>query len=512
MNRRDFVFSWGRKMFFGFSWPLTSLLFIIYFQSYIFPRTSLEWFFYLTSHFAQSGLITCVLYFLLFCPVIYLLPYYYACRFWGLFLILAANILIFLDATTFAQYGHHLNSFIGELVFQNINLASFIFFILAGSLGLGLFFWFRGDRLWRSMQTHFSNPVKNWYLVIIGLCVVLSHFTFNQKLSDLFPLKDPFVSSQKQTNFDEEKNFNYPAQEIICPGKNSSNFLFLVVDSLSPSEISPEFPMLNHLKQYHASNFTNHVALGLSTEDSLFSFFYGLAPKYSPTSKLPVFFNELLKRNYQLNIFHQLPFYKKESAALDGQVLDRFKEWSTQYKESQSLQPFFNYVFFEKSRFPLAEIDKSIELFVSDLQNKKLLNDTVIVVTSLTGNSTSLSLAKFQVPLFITWSERKSISISHLTTHYDVMPTIMKKVWACKNPPENYSYGKLLSDVPAKDWLIGGSKEDLAVFDWGKKNIILIKDRDYETSNFEGQKISVDNVRKDIVLDALKISKKFYKR
>lgn len=515
MNRRDFVFSWGRKMFFGFSWPITSLLTIIYFQSYIFPRSAGEWLFYLTGHIGQTGLITAALYFLGYCPIVFLVPSYYMSRIWGLLLILSANIYIFLDASTFAQYRYHLNSFIKDLIWQNSNVSSLIFFIIVAVIGVTLFFWFRGERLWRSMQARFSNPVKNWYLGLIAICLLISHFSFSTRISELFPLRNPFVSSENLKSNEDLKRFNYPAEELKCSESESYNLVFLVLDSLSMNEVTAETtPFFSHLSAYHSSFYPNHFSPSLKASDALFGLFYGIPATYSPSEKLPIFIQELIKKNYQINFFHSLPFMTANLAPVENKILEKWNEWSAGYKSSEATVPFFNFIYFERAKFEsLSAVDKIMDSIVLDLQFKKLLSKTAIVVTAAQGlESGNPSVGKIQVPLFVMWPDRKFQSSSHVTNHYDVTPSLLKKLMGCKNKPENYSYGKILSEPGDKDWFIGGSENELVVFDTKKEIITVIKDNNYDSFRFDGSHISASEVRKDVILSSLKSVKRFYKR
>src|SRR3989344_30781 len=183
MNRRKFVLSWGRKLFFGISWPLSILLALISLRSFILPGTTGEWFYFTLNLVSHLGLMNTLVYFLLYCPLVLLMPSYYISRFWSLILISVLNIFILFDAISFAQYQMHLYSFLGKIFLEEgiehlltsqlaVILVAVSFFIFA------LFIWIRGETNWRAMQGRFSNPVKNWYLVFILLFAILSKVFF----------------------------------------------------------------------------------------------------------------------------------------------------------------------------------------------------------------------------------------------------------------------------------------------------------------------------------------------
>ena len=80
MNRRQFALSWGRKLFFGLSWPLSIVLALLYARSFILPANGVDWIYYVASIIGQTGLLTVVFYFVLFCPLVMLFPFYYVSR------------------------------------------------------------------------------------------------------------------------------------------------------------------------------------------------------------------------------------------------------------------------------------------------------------------------------------------------------------------------------------------------------------------------------------------------
>ncbi len=93
MNRRSFVLSWGRKLFFGFSWPLTSLIALTYLRSYIVPHTTADWAYFIATYVGHFGMLNAIVYFLVYCPIVLLMPSYYISRFWSLILIMSLNCL-----------------------------------------------------------------------------------------------------------------------------------------------------------------------------------------------------------------------------------------------------------------------------------------------------------------------------------------------------------------------------------------------------------------------------------
>lgn len=172
MNRRTFARSWGRKLFFGYSWPLSLGVGLIYLRSFILPETTLDYFYFVPTFIAHFGLLNLLVYFLLYCPVSFVFPTYYFSRLWGIFLIVFLNGLILLDALCFSTFKTHLYSFLAplqmdEIISQVIEAKILTSAMTVVLLSLWVFLWGKGNRIWTFMQRRFSNPVSNWYLLLI---------------------------------------------------------------------------------------------------------------------------------------------------------------------------------------------------------------------------------------------------------------------------------------------------------------------------------------------------------
>src|SRR5205085_8873388 len=94
------------------------VLTIVYLKSFILPSTATDLFYFVTTLIGHTGLLTAIAYFLLYCPVILLLPTYYVSRLWSLVLIVALNLFILIDALSFSHYHLHVYSYISKLVLE----------------------------------------------------------------------------------------------------------------------------------------------------------------------------------------------------------------------------------------------------------------------------------------------------------------------------------------------------------------------------------------------------------
>ena len=87
--------------------------------------------------------------------------------------------------------------------------------------------------------------------------------------------------------------------------------------------------------------------------------------------------------------------------------------------------------------------------------------------------------------MLLAWPGVEPAQYSHRTSHYDVAPTMMRRLLACTNPYSDYSSGKDLFDGQPWDWLIAGSYYNYAVLEPEQVTVTFpngtyqVRDNDY---------------------------------
>lgn len=512
MNRKSFVLSWGRKVFFGTGWPFLTIIAINYLQSQIFPSTALGALYFITSFVGFYGLLTALLYFILYIPVVLIFPTYYVSRLWSVFLLLTTGAVLILDSMVFNQYRFHLNRFIVELLLTgrakdvfSFQLSFFwvIFLLLVVAGGI---IWLRGNWIWRGMQRRFSNPNKSWYLGIIFVCTLVAlglhyygesrgHGTIN-RLTQLHPVTLPsglgldqkslvLHASEKSPQGPMPKDFFYPKRKLDCRGKSQMNLLIIVAkDMRSLGE------QLSHYGQ-HGTIFQNHHSGGTTSRAGLFSLMYSLPPIYDVIAlnneAEPALVQELKKRQYS--------FFRAD-AAIDPAAAEKWKEWLSQHLQTSEV-PFFGLI-------SVTNEEQKIASIVESLSENKVHDDTVVVLTSDTGT---------QVPLLIIWPGKKPAVISNFTSHYDVVPTLMTQLFGCVNEPREFSYGTSLFKKEEPTWFVTGTESDLVLLDFKKNHRITFGQRGgfRVVGPFESS-VDKDDVRYELILSVLRDLTYFRKR
>ncbi len=122
-------------------------------------------------------------------------------------------------------------------------------------------------------------------------------------------------------------------------------------------------------------------------------------------------------------------------------------------------------------------IDTQIREVLAELTAQHLLERTVVIVTGdhgeefndnhlgYWGHASNFTEYQVRTPLIVYWPGEKEMSFDHVTSHFDVVPTLMNKLFADHSPINAYSTGKLLADNSQRPYLIVGSYTDLGIIE-----------------------------------------------
>jgi len=120
-------------------------------------------------------------------------------------------------------------------------------------------------------------------------------------------------------------------------------------------------------------------------------------------------------------------------------------------------------------------IDAEIGQALKQLKKHHLYKNTIIIITADHGeqfndeklgywsHTSTYSQYQLHVPLLVYWPGKKPRIIPYFTSHYDIVPTLLTKVFHCRNPIKDYSTGKQLFNKNRKPYLITGNYTSYAV-------------------------------------------------
>ena len=207
--------------------------------------------------------------------------------------------------------------------------------------------------------------------------------------------------------------------------------------------------------------------------------------------------------------FAQVPNLRIETKPVDAPAWQRDRimtdEWLQWLDQRADEKPFFGFLFYDaandrtyppeyagrvasNSNDPLAERfanyqtsivfdDELIGNVLADLDKRGLMDHTVIIISSdhgeefdengdgIIGHGSGYSRHQLGIPLLVSWPGIDPQRVSKRTSHYDIAPTLVRRLLACSNDYSDYSSGQDLFSGLGWDWLVAGSYYNYAVLE-----------------------------------------------
>ena len=245
--------------------------------------------------------------------------------------------------------------------------------------------------------------------------------------------------------------------------------------------------------------------------------------------------------------------------ARDRNITDEFKIFIDSVKDSE--QPFFGFLFYDSphaydfpKNYPLKfqpswnavnyfelnrdfdptpfvnryknsihYVDSLVGEVLQKINESGILKDTVVIITSdhgqefndngqnYWGHNGNFSEYQTKVPLVIKWPGKQARTYSHLTSHFDIAPTLLKDLLLCNNDIADYSVGKDLLDNTTTPYLILSSYNQYAI---RRTQGITVVDSfgqmdNYDPNYFPSNKV---NLPPDVVMNVMEEMSYFYKK
>lgn len=395
---------------------------------------------------------------------------------------------------------------------------------------------------------------------------------------------DPHELAEQPTTLttsDKGGQLIYPDAPLTTQNQSQPNVLFVAIDAWRADTFEAETtPNTFRLTQADtAQYFKQHFSGGNVTKGGIFSLFYAIPPTYwdamTAAQRAPVFFTTLQDQGYQTGIYGSSPlinpsFHRNVFSSIehlktktegsrpferDLKMIENFQAFLDSNKE----QPFVGFLFFDaahgyappddyqpkftpywervdhvelgpdfdpvpyKNRYRTALhfIDEQIQRLIDDLKQRKLYDNTIIVITSdhgeefnetkhnYWGHGSNFTRHQTQVPLLILWPGKERKVMSYRTSHYDIVPTILKETFQVKEDMSTFSSGHSLFEEGGRDWLLVHS-----YFNYG----VIMKDRiitTYPTGQFEvtdeENRATDRTIPSQVTLEVLKEVSRFYR-
>jgi len=369
-------------------------------------------------------------------------------------------------------------------------------------------------------------------------------------------------------------SLRYPMAPLSCTAPAPPpNLLLIVIDAMRADSLTAEIAPRLQAFARGTVRFEQHLSGGTGSRPGMFSLFYGLPPTYwddvAGVLRPPVLMDQLQQAGYQLGLFVASPAAggvglertafagvrqpRLRTLAADGWARDRAltSEWYAWLDRRDPARPFFGFLYYDSAQVQKAPeagrrlfprppgasrqegkranylaavhyVDGLVGEAIADLEQRGLLERTIVVVTSdhgsefderglgFAGHGTAYSSWQLHTPFLVRIPGHPPSRVTRRTSHYDVAPTILRRVLGCGNPPSDYGVGRDLFSDGQWDWIIAASYEDFALVEPDRVTVIG-RTGYYEIRDSEYRLIPRPRVRADVVGAAMREMTRFYR-
>ena len=129
--------------------------------------------------------------------------------------------------------------------------------------------------------------------------------------------------------------------------------------------------------------------------------------------------------------------------------------------------------------------DDEIAKVLDTIEDKGFLKNSIVIFTSdhgqefndnhlnYWGHSGNFSASQVHVPFIMSWLGEKPREINYLTSGYDLVPTLLTRLFSCKNPISDYSIGQnLLVDDERLPFILAGSYINMGIIEPDRLTIL----------------------------------------
>ncbi|EOU5629699.1 TPA: cardiolipin transport protein PbgA [Escherichia coli] len=338
----------------------------------------------------------------------------------------------------------------------------------------------------------------------------------------------------------------YPLSELRYRDMGTGqNVLLITVDGLNYSRFEKQMPALAGFAEQNIS-FTRHMSSGNTTDNGIFSLFYGISPSYMDgilSTRTPAaLITALNQQGYQLGLFSSdgftSPLYRQALLSdfsmpsvrtqSDEQTATQWINWLGRYAQEDNR--WFSWVSFNGTNIDdsnqqafarkysraAGNVDDQINRVLNALRDSGKLDNTVVIITAGRGIPLSEEEETFdwshghlQVPLVIHWPGTPAQRINALTDHTDLMTTLMQRLLHVSTPASEYSQGQDLFNPQRRHYWVTAADNDTLAITTPKKTLVLNNNGKYRTYNLRGERVKDEKPQLSLLLQVLTDEKRF---
>ncbi|WP_245614353.1 DUF3413 domain-containing protein [Legionella massiliensis] len=166
--------------------------------------------------------------------------------------------------------------------------------------------------------------------------------------------------------------------------------------------------------------------------------------------------------------------------------------------------------------------DNEIGKVLKVIEQQGYLENSIVIFTSdhgqefddnkqdFWGHGGNFTRAQIQVPLLIHWPGQPPREINYLTTSYDLLPTLAKRLFACANPNGDYSIGQDLFDKTGpQSFIISGSYMNMGIVE-ADRLTTLQTSGNFDITTIHADPLPLATPRMGVLKQALDLMRKYY--
>ena len=354
----------------------------------------------------------------------------------------------------------------------------------------------------------------------------------------------------------------YPVTPIIYPENAAlstpKNILFITVGALRADMLNAQNMPFSYQLSRQGLNYKRHFSGGDDRALGLFSLFYALPNTYwgdiTKNHVQPLLMERLINLDYQFGLvssigfmqpeflnssFSQVPADQRSHFSSVQNNKDNATQWKRWFSTQSESQAWFSFVYLKpekdllttnKSTNSLSErsdkidvyqehvlaIDRYIEEIVSTLQKNNVLENTIVFITGSHGasfekeNRPEAAIKNTHTPLIVLWPEKDPAQITRMTSHLDIVPTLIGELFSSQTRAAEYSIGQSLFEINERKYILSGNSKKHVIYE-NDKITQFSNDGEINSIDWQGNKVGdKDDVDITLLIDVLDKLRHFY--
>jgi hypothetical protein len=262
--------------------------------------------------------------------------------------------------------------------------------------------------------------------------------------------------------------------------------------------------------------------------------------------------NRFAEQNYRFGLFSSIGFLHPEFlqssfSQINNEELKHYstvnnnptttRKWQKWIAQQDDKLDWFSFLYYEledkpnskgKTAFTLAarteklsryqqqvlSIDKQIQKVISTLQASQQFDNTIVLITGTHGasfekkSSVEATLNNAHVPLVLLWPGEGTGVVTRMTSHVDIVPTLMEKLFGSQTNAVQYSSGQSLFDDKPRQYLLSGDLDKYVIYE-SDKITQFSNDGQINSINWHGERLADEEVNITLLIDVLSKLRRF---